>query len=375
MDKSILPPVDVIFRPSPREDPLAEQNRAAKRERVTSATIGVLVALVVHLVLIAIFMSIIALVMDEELPPLVVITEGYDPKEQNEQQEFNTRVAQRPAPPSADSANTIVATAAVAPVSAPEIDRPIDDPLGLGTGLGDEDGLGFGGFGDGFGSAKFMGLQGGGKNIILVIDTSGSMPRNCGETGIAAIRREIDKSINGFTKSTRFNIICYADEADAFRMDSVPATKENKVAAMKFMQIYFDQGRVNKTRTQSFGGDEKGAKDPSGIEYVPIYPETIKGLEGTSGGSRIELGVVAAMERMPSTIFILSDGSPNTRGANGPVSHDELVKLIKDNHSRIYKGRKLIINTVSIRDLGEKFLREISSAFNGRHRKIRPEKL
>jgi len=237
------------------------------------------------------------------------------------------------------------------------------------------DGMGFGDVGDGFGGAKFMGLKGGGKNIVLVIDTSSSMPRNCGENGIKAIRREISKTINGFTKGTHFNIICYANDADAFRKDSVPATKENKLAAIKFMQIYFDQSRMNRTRTQSFGGDSGGAKDPSGIPYVPIYPEMVEGLEGTSGGSRIELGVVAAMERMPSTIFVLSDGDPNTRRGNRPVDHGELVELIKKNYSRIYKGRKLTINTLSIRNLGENFLRKISGAFNGRHRKINPGKL
>ena len=47
-----------------------------------------------------------------------------------------------------------------------------------------------------------MGLQGGGKNIILVIDTSSSMPRNCGEKGIDAIRREINRTINGFSEKT-----------------------------------------------------------------------------------------------------------------------------------------------------------------------------
>ena len=375
MDRSDLPPVDVIYRPPLREDPYEMQNVEAARQRHRSLALGILTAITIHAVLIAIFIAVTIGAMKEDLPPLVVVTEGYDPQEQVTQQAINTRVTERPAPPSMHSANTIVAASAVAPISAPNIEKPVNDPLELGQGLGLDDGLGFGGDGDGFGGAQFMGLKGGGKNIILVIDTSSSMPRNCGENGISAIRREVNKTINGFSARTRFNIICYANDADAFAKESVPATTANKVAAMKFMQIYFSMERVNRTRTATFGGSEDGAEDPDGVPYYPIYPESLSGLEGTSGGSRIELGVVAAMERMPSTIFVLSDGAPSTTRDGRSLGHDDLVDVIRENYRRIYKGRKLTINTLSIRNLGEGFLRKISQAFHGRHQKIFPKRL
>ena len=371
-----LPPVVITQPAMPRVDPFAEQKAEARRQKRNSVAVGVMVALLVHVVLISIFMLIAIGAFERKLPPLVVVTEGYDPQEQLKPQEMHKRVTERPAPPSAHSSNPIVANHAVAPISAPDFLSQVEDPLDMGTGLGDADGLGFSGFGDGFGGTTFMGLQGGGKNIILVIDTSSSMPRNCGQKGIKAIKREINRTINGFSAETRFNIICYANNADAFRKDSVPATKQNRVDALKFMDAYFDSDNFNKTRTMSFGGNsEKGNKDDDGIAFVPIYADEVEGLEGTSGGSRIELGVVAAMERMPSTIFVLSDGEPNTRKNNRPIPHDDLVDLIKENHQRLYKGRKLVINTLSIRNLGEGFLRKVSGAFHGRHRKINPDRL
>lgn len=373
-DKNILPSV-IVARRRDEPDPLMEQRREALRQRRTTAVLGIAAALLVHAALVGVFMLIVIGVMQQRQPPLVVVTEGYDPQEQVQQQEMRTRVTERPAAPSAHTSNPIVSTNVAAPVSAPEIDHPVEDPLDFGTGLGDADGLGLSGLGSGFGGATFMGLQGGGKNIILVIDTSSSMPRNCGEKGIAAIRREINRTINGFSEKTLFNIICYADDADAFRRDSVPATPQNRQDALKFMEPYFDPDRMNRTRTQTFQGDPDGAEDPWGNAYLPIYPGDVSGLEGTSGGSRIELGIVAAMERLPSTIFVLSDGAPNTRNADGVVSHEKLVELIAENYKRLYTGRKVVINTLSIRKLGEEFLTKISSTFNGRHRRIDPERL
>ncbi|MDA0810787.1 MAG: VWA domain-containing protein [Verrucomicrobia bacterium] len=373
-DKNILPSV-LISRQRAFPDPLVEQRRETLRQRRTTALLGMTAALLVHAALIGAFMYIAIGAMRNRQPPMVVITEGYDPQEQVKQQEMHTRVTERPARPSAQASNPIVASSIAAPISAPEIEPAVDDPLDFGTGLGDADGLGFSGMGSGFGGTTFMGLKGGGKNIILVIDTSSSMPRNCGDQGIAAIRREINKTINSFGSSTSFNIICYADDADAFRKESVPATKDNIKEAIKFMEPYFNPEKVQRTRTQAFAGDPEGSEDPWGSRFYAIYPGQIEGLEGTSGGSRIELGIVAAMELLPSTIFVLSDGEPNTRNENGKVPHEELIKLVEANYKRLYEGRKLVINTLSINDQGEKFLTQISDTFNGRHRKIDPNRL
>jgi hypothetical protein len=377
LDKSILPPVIVKHRPVRLVPPeaLGAVDQVAARQRTMSAFIGGMAAVVLHLVLIGIFTMIALGVLPRELPPKVIVIDGYEPLDENDKRAVNKRVAQRPAPASMHAMNTIAASAVVATISTPVVEKPVDDPIEFSSAAGLSDGIGFASVGIGLGSKNFMGLQAGGKNIILVIDTSSSMPRNCGENGIAAIRREIIRTINGFSRGTRFNIICYANDADAFRPTSVPATSQNKAAAIRFMRIYFDEEKLDLTRTQTFGGEAKGAEDPSGIGYMPIYADGVKGLEGTSGGSRIELGLVAAMQSQPSTIFVLSDGEPITTRGNTILSHSELITIIRDNYNRIYQGKKLVVNTLSIHNLGEKFLREVSFTLNGKHRKIDPEKL
>ena len=79
-DKNILPSVLVPTRRA-FPDPLVEQRREALRQRRTTALLGMTAALLVHAVLIGAFMYIAIGAMRNRQPPMVVITEGYDPQE------------------------------------------------------------------------------------------------------------------------------------------------------------------------------------------------------------------------------------------------------------------------------------------------------
>jgi hypothetical protein len=205
-----------------------------------------------------------------------------------------------------------------------------------------------------------------------VIDTSTSMQGNCGPDGIAAIRKELARAIGGMPAAARFNIICFGAAADAFKPESVRANKTTKTEAINFMKSYFGAGMFERTRTSKWGSAGKGQ---DGIPYVPIYPSDVSGLKGTRGGSRVDLGIVAAMDRNPTTIFVLTDGEPGTIQDGEQVGLDELVKLVEGEYARIYGQRPLTINTISVKGLGEKFLKKISKKFNGKHKNIRPDKL
>jgi hypothetical protein len=221
------------------------------------------------------------------------------------------------------------------------------------------------------GGANFIGLSGGGNHVMLVIDTSSSMPRICGADGIKAIRKEYERTIKALKSSMKFNIICYADQADALFEKSLPATGENKQTALKFFEDYFTNAFA-KTRTQTYG---KRGKDNSGIAYVPIPPDSIPSLKNTVGGSRVDLGLVAAMEHKPSTIFVLSDGEPSTRQENKVLTDTQIIKLIDKEYQRIYGSGKLEVNTISIKGNGANFMKKIASHFKGKYKDIKPDKL
>ncbi len=241
---------------------------------------------------------------------------------------------------------------------------------GVGTGVGPGMGAGRGpGTLKGFG-AKFLGLTSTGPNVMFVIDTSGSMVGNCKPQGIAAIRKELSLAINAMASNTQFNIICFGQDADVFRPISVNATAENKHAAIKFFDFYYKGPR---TRTEKFG---KSGKDGEGGEFVGVKPEDVKGLEGTSGGSRMDLGLTMAFQRQASTVFLLSDGHPGTQRDGKKLDLGDLLKFIGKKHDEFTKGlTKTVINTISVNEEAEPFLRKVAAKFDGKHKAVKVDQL
>lgn len=240
---------------------------------------------------------------------------------------------------------------------------------GIGTGRGTGRGSGWGpGSGAGF-AGKFLGLDSTGSNIMFVIDTSSSMLSNCKPEGIAAIRREMEKSINGMTTSTQFNLICFSQYADVFKPTSVFATAENKKEAINFFRFYYSGQR---SRTEAFGD---AGKDPQGISYQGFKPSQVKGLEGTGGGSRMDLGLSLAFERQATTVFLLSDGEPGTQRNAKKLETNELIKFMSDQESKFLKGKRAVVNTISVNPEAESFMKKVASRFNGKHKSVDPTKL
>ena len=240
--------------------------------------------------------------------------------------------------------------------------------------------------GDGPGSLRgltpaFLGLLSSGDNIIFCIDTSGSMRTNLKAGGIAAVRRELKRVITGLPEKSRFNLICFGISGDLFKDVSVPATAANKQEAIRFLEGYYGGAAFGRTRTETFG---RAGVDGEGISYRPLLPADVKELEGTEGGSRIDLAMVAAFERKPSTIYVLSDGAPGTRipGADGPMDKGLLIDLIHSKY-RVLMGpaAPLNVNTISIHtgdaegEEGRIFLASLARRFGGKHVSLKPDKL
>lgn len=343
-----------------------------ERQKKTSGMTAVGIAIVVHAFIILLALLVIVTEAMRETPSIEVSGDGSDETPTLETQKFNQRVARTPSSASNRAIPTITPTAET-DIAIPEVEEFVDDPVDFGS-MGIGEGLGFGTAGDGMGGAEFLGLRGGGKDIILVIDTSSSMPSNCGPEGIEAIRKEIAKTVNALAPATRFNIICYANDADLWQEKPVPANAENKKNALAFMDGYFGRGPFTRTRTEKFAN---AGVDTEGVKYIPMPPDKVEILKGTSGGSRIDLGLVLAFEMKPSTVFILSDGAPSTTLNGRRLDLRDILRLIQDKYKEVFgkEANGPTVNSVTINGEGEAFLKDISRAFNGKHRDIRPDRL
>ncbi|MFT4547301.1 MAG: hypothetical protein ACI8XO_000776, partial [Verrucomicrobiales bacterium] len=347
----------------PRLIELAQQRQANQSK---AAAFGI--ALLVHVLIGLLLAFIVMAVLDDSPPELIVESTGpSDLPPTIHKEEFSKKISNdRPSPPSESS--QVIVTNAISPISVPMVETITESPV-----IGDAaNGMGFGGggFGAGTGGSSFFGTSGGGNNIYIVIDTSTSMIGNCGRDGCDAIIKEVTRTVARLTPGTRFNIICFGNDADALSKKSLRVSGDTQKQAKKFMADYFQNTSWTRTRTSKFG---KKGTDNKGIAYHPIMPGDFSSLKGTSGGSRMDLALVAAFEQKPSSIFLIADGEPGTNRGGKKLGQEDLIKLIVAEAKRAYGGAPLpTVNAISVKDQGEKMLRAIAREFKGKYKSIDP---
>ena len=162
-------------------------------------------------------------------------------------------------------------------------------------------------------SVNFFGVKGEGTNVYFVVDLSDSMVEQDkgGIEGYKTLKEKLGQMIQSLSPETNFNVAFYGDAVDLFMPSSVPATPENKQAAMKFLPRYMasTSQRGNLTRN-----------------YLP----KISTLPSTGGTSRMDLGLVAAFEGRADTIFVLTDGKPVIKRAMSEKEREEYRKKAAD---------------------------------------------
>ena len=338
-------------------------------DRNKSRAVSIAIAAAVHVLIGVALAWIVTTSFQEEKVELVVEAQSATTNAKPTTTTFAKKVTNsKPAAPSNMATKTITAMATSA-ISMPSVETFSDDPA-----FGDSFGTGFGegGFGNGRG-ANFFGTTGGGNRIMLVIDTSTSMNGNCGAKGIEALRKEIDKTISSLAPNTRFNIICFGQDADGFSGQPLAATGENVARAREFMKDYFINKDWKRTRTSKYG--TKG-RDSKGVAYTPIPPSSVKSLKGTSGGSRMDLALVAAFLQKPTSVFLIADGEPGTTKNNRKMGQKEIVDLIYKEAKEIYGSSALPkVNCISVKGIGEAILKDISKRFRGKYKPVDPAKI
>lgn len=333
-----------------------------------SKIVALLVALAAHVALVAVLVMLVFGEVFVREPSLIIAAPYSHVEELRPTKKDLVQVkAERPAAPSASMSKVIIADTA-SQIPLPVIDDFVENPVSFGTGFGEGFGQGLGGLGGAGLGGSFFGTPAAGKAVILVIDVSTSMPRNCGDAGIEAIRAEIARAINAFRPGSRFNLICFGNMADGFRRHPVAATGKNKAAAIAFTEAYFT-GAFTRTRT----ADGIDPEDP--VPYVPIRPNDFEPTKNTSGGSRYDLALMAAFEQRPDTVFLLTDGEPSTRRNGESLSKNEILTMVRRAGRKASGGRRMVVNGISVNGIGEDYLKEITRAFDGTIKVIEPKKL
>ena len=172
-------------------------------------------------------------------------------------------------------------------------------------------------------SVNFFGVKGEGTNVYFVVDLSDSMVEQDkgGIEGYKNLKEKLGQMIQSLSPETNFNVAFYGDAVDLFMPSSVPATPENKQAAMKFLPRYManTSQRGNLTRN---------------------YRPKISTLPSNGGTSRMDLGLAAAFEGRADTIFVLTDGKPVIQRAMNEKEREEYRKKAADSEISVADRQK-----------------------------------
>jgi len=150
---------------------------------------------------------------------------------------------------------------------------------------------------------NFFGVKGEGTNVYFVVDLSDSMlePERGGIAGFAAVKSSLKQMVQSLDEATRFNIVVYgAAGVDRFEVESQPATLEHKKAAGAFIEKYNNSSERRGTQVNNYR--------PS----VPVFGIIQNDRGSDRVTTRLDLGLLAALEGRADTIFLISDGKAPT---------------------------------------------------------------
>ncbi len=165
--------------------------------------------------------------------------------------------------------------------------------IGLGSGLGT--GFGVGGFGTGVSAFNFFGIQGRGEKIAVLVDVSISMieAERGGPEGFERVKARINQVVDALNEKTLFNVVAFADAAQTFQEQMVPATEQYKKGAKDFISPYNTRNNLG--------------LDSGNVRAINT------GIPAVGGTTRLDLALTAAFQMGADTILLISDGLPQVQ--------------------------------------------------------------
>lgn len=208
---------------------------------------------------------------------------------------------------------------------------------GIGQGFGVSGGGGMGGGGGGSG-INFFGLRAKSRDIVIVVDISGSMvtnPKNPAD--YEKLEKEVIRVIKGLDPLSRFGIVAFSRGADVFKEQLVTARNDEKERAINWLK----------------------KQNPAAY----LDPKASDEVKNKHRGTRADLGLAKAFTLRPDTIFFVSDGEPS--GA----TTDEVIELVETAQKNL--SRAATVHAIAFKaDSGQRFMRALAEKNKGTFREV-----
>ena len=229
---------------------------------------------------------------------------------------------------------------------------------GTGTGFGAQSGSAGGGGGGGGAAINFFGIHDLSTSVVIMIDVSDSMFTRTGdaqypsklvrqgkEQNFQVVRDEAIKLVQSLTPQTRFGIVRWSGGAYSWKPELVPATDENKTAAITHIQ--------------------------NEVDYKTAKPQ-----RGERGGTRHDLALKEAFDLKPETIYMLTDGNATESQPGGglsPIPPQVIFKVAEEGQKELPKPAHLhVIYYLNGKEKSDEadMLRSLASRNKGKFQKV-----
>jgi len=218
--------------------------------------------------------------------------------------------------------------------------------------------------------ADFMGVKTSSRQIVFVIDVSGSMEEEVVNrdsfrergftrfTKLAIVQEELVRSVDQLGDNVVFNIYSFATEVEPWRKKPVPANALNKRSAIAWVK-----------KLKPIGGAAAGQRASAGLSGSS---DMEKGRTNTYAGLLAGLGVSSdpkkrgpltetaaeELDKIADTMFFLSDGKPTVGEL---VDTEDIKRAIAE----INRFRKVVIHTIAIGDVPSNFIKALADENGG----------
>lgn len=175
--------------------------------------------------------------------------------------------------------------------------------------------------------SHYYGIQIYAKRLLFVLDRSDSMDTVVsGLSRIGRAKRELVTAIKGLDEQCQFSILVFDNDVRAWREELVPATEDNKLEAIRY------------------------------VEYLSA---------GSTTNTYAALRHALAFDDQLEAVFVLTDGAPTS----GPIVNPKAILL---DILRRNERRNLTINTIAIAVEPEmvSFLQRLAKPSNGEFRRV-----
>ncbi len=243
-------------------------------------------------------------------------------------------------------------------IKAQENAPPTMMSAGTGAAFGSRAAASLGGGGGGNGTAiNFFGIRDISTSVVIMIDVSDSMFSRTGdakgsklvrqgkEQNFQVVRDEAIKLVQSLTPQTRFGIVRWAGAAYPWKKELVPATEENKQAAIAHIQ--------------------------NEVDYKSAKPQ-----RGKPGGTRHDYALAEAFSLKPETIYMLTDGNATASQPGGgmkPIPPQEIYKVAEEGQKELPKKAHLhVIYYLNSKEKSDEvdMLRGLASRNGGKFEKV-----